>query len=370
MASLRIPTAGAAALAAVIGAPGSAAAQAFEWTNPAGGSWHEAANWDLLAVPSSGATARFTLPGAYQVLLRDEDAQVRSIEMRNPDAVLGIGAARQLTLTGPTHVLDGTLVINDEGLPALSELTLLSSGPIAIVGTGEIVLVDDSHWSTTYADLDDAGTRNPKTIGPGITIRGSGWVSLDFSNTGTVRADAPGRELQVRGIVTNTGVLEATDDGVLLISSIVEQVGSGRIVANGGRVRLAGDVRGGGIIATGGVVEAGGDLTDITLVQGDLVLPEQGSVRILDGMTMNGTLHVTGVAAGGFSRVYLATDQTLSGAMTIALNEGTPVAIGAAQLADWFTSRPTTTLDTGVAVRGSGEVSATLINRGVISADQ
>src|SRR5687767_2379962 len=40
---------------------------AIRWTNPAGGSWHVAANWDLNRVPAAGDDVVIDLPGTYLV---------------------------------------------------------------------------------------------------------------------------------------------------------------------------------------------------------------------------------------------------------------------------------------------------------------
>ena len=70
-------------------------------------------------------------------------------------------------------------------------------------------------------------------VGADHTIRGTGQITCDFVNLGTIRADADGRTLQVySGAKSNEGLLLATGNGVLsLDAATIPQSGAGTIRA-------------------------------------------------------------------------------------------------------------------------------------------
>ena len=360
-------------LGAVSGTVGSAAAQDIEWDNASGGVWHDATNWNPMTIPlSSGQVAVVGLPGTYTVGIgAGISPQISGLRLTNPNATVAIANGRDLFLNGPDVVINGTVLVNETGSTSATRL-LIGEPDLLITGSGQIVLNDSSSTAAGRAQLIDLIGGRSTTLGPDMTLRGSGQVNLVLTNDGTIRADAAGRELAIIGPnKNNNGLMEAVGGGLLRLATVVDQGTTGRMVADGGEIRLISTVVGGEIDSSAGLFEirAGSSaLTDVALVTGDIEIENGRDLFIRGGLTMDGTFIVNREGSTSATRLLLGTSGTLDGNMTVFLNDTSSTATGRAQLID-AVGDLTTTLAETVTVRGSGQINANIINNGTIIAD-
>ncbi|MEO7115322.1 MAG: choice-of-anchor D domain-containing protein, partial [Caldimonas sp.] len=270
------------------------------------------------------------------------------------------------------------------------------------VANGGILSMDSASGSasqtlagTVTINLNDPGARfaidgnGSTTLGSGVTVRGQGNIGTPINvggtnlltNNGLISADVTGGTLNIvapgnSGSFVNNGTLQAINGANLLLSTdILAQAGS-QIVAGLGSSVTQNGVRVNGVISTsgGGVFNAAssaGNYLDAVNFTGSLDLGSIANARerIVNGGTINGAVNV---ANGGILSMDSSAGtaiQTLSGNATINLNDA-----GARFAID---GNGTTTLASGVTVRGQGNIGTainvggtnTLVNNGLISAD-
>jgi hypothetical protein len=191
-----------------------------------------------------------------------------------------------------------------------------------------------------------------------------GWDGLSIINEshGIIDANIAGQGLYLNGHggITNTGLLEATDGGILQISNQLVNNSGGTVAANGGTVVISdssiaygqtlsmgsGEIEGGLVLANGGAIrfdngEAVGStlsslnggtlgvdssylarLSGVTLSTGNTWTAAQGSQTFLrDSLTNNGNFQIIG---GGGNDTFLTVESnlTLLGAGFVTLNSG------------------------------------------------
>ncbi|MDX2147986.1 MAG: GC-type dockerin domain-anchored protein [Planctomycetota bacterium] len=259
------PVAARLALAAGIGVAAagvsSAAAQPFFWTNPAGGNWHEAANWNPRQVPSGPvADAFIELPGTYTIT-SNSSVQLGNLELRAPLAVLRATAPLNLAL-GAT--IDGRLELGNGSTSAVLQPRVSSPIGIVLAGSGRIFLN-----GTGAPGSEIRGDAAGFVIGSELEVTGSGLIRGRIRNDGLILANLPGRELEYLPLVPgiNNGVLGAGVSSTL-------RLGPGAIISQGAP-------EGGLIEAVGGgtvLVEPGAVITG-----GQIATREDGRVRFLSG---------------------------------------------------------------------------------------
>ena len=362
----------AAALGAAAGMTAGLHAQDINWDNASGGLWDDAINWNPAEVPSAPPeVAVIALPGAYDVLIRSLSPNVADLMITNPNAFVGLSSGRDLRISGPMATINGTLMLNDQG--STSGARLVIADPMCVLdGTGEIVLNDTSPTAVGRAQIIDAVGGQSTVIAPNLTLRGSGQVAAALTNNGVVRADADGRWLNVfGGAKTNNARYEAIDGGIMRIAGTVVQSPAGEIVANGGVVTLVSTIEGGEIDSRNGLFQidgGNGRLNGVDRVQGDIEIQNGRDLQIRDGLTLDGTILINRDGSTTGTRVLFANNGTIDGNGEIILNDTSPSAVGRAQMID-LVGGIETTLASTVLVRGSGQVSASLINNGTIRAD-
>ena len=146
---------------------------------------------------------------------------------------------------------------------SISYGTIYFNGTQTLTGTGSVVLAPYYPGSTYAAGLQITGTLTQAT---GHTISGAGRDFEDvFVNQGLINANVPGDTLGTNGAssqLTNAGIMEATNGGILLLSSPINNAG-GTILASGGTVEMTASVKqlSGGTL-TGGtwIAQAGSPL--------------------------------------------------------------------------------------------------------------
>ncbi len=365
-----LATALAAGAAVGLGMSGTASGQVIPWSNPAGGSWHVAANWNGNEPDTSAETAQIALAGTYSVSLT-LSRSIGSLLLTNPSASLEIGNGASLTLNGAVSTADGLITINPSGGGSSTDLIL---GPGTVLGgAGQIVL------NATSGFLDRArvygGVGSTWTHSAGHVIRGKGRLYYSFINNGTLRGDAPAETLDcVQGTITNNGSIEATNAGTFLINSdAIVQTGGGQLLASGTSSEIAmssASITGGSVNAT-----AGGRVRSATGIQawngpitssGPIAIDNGTSIASNGGLTHTGTILVNTQGGGSVTALTVAEGSTLGGTGTVTLNASSNF-LDRAEV--YSPNQKAWIHGSGHTINGRGHVYYALTNNGLISAD-
>ena len=219
-----------------------------------------------------------------------------------------------LTLNGTAHI-NNSSVIGFEG-----DQTLLGNATFVFGAVGNNRLSIDGNTTLTLAPTvvlrgQDATIGTPVFLGGTVRLSNQGLISADV-DTGVFNVAPTNAAFDA---VSNSGTLEAKNGGTLNLNSHVTNTGSGQIhVAGASRVNHNGVRITGGVInvdATGSFSPANNGnnhLSGVT-VNGDINMLALSQERIINGMTLNGTVHMNNNSILGFEG-----NQTLGGNGTLA----------------------------------------------------
>ncbi|CAK9014508.1 Uncharacterized protein (Fragment), partial [Durusdinium trenchii] len=276
---------------------------------------------------------------------------------------------RDLVIRGGLD-MDGTVFVNRDGGTSGSRFLFATSGTLE--GDLTVRMNDTSPTAAGRAQFVDAVGGITTTIADTVAVRGAGQMTANFINEGTVSADSAGRELAILGVAkVNNSLIEAVDGGLLRLGTPINQGPDGRIVADGGEVRLISTIEGGRVDSTNGLfeIEAGaGNLNNLDRFDGDIEIQNGRDLVIRGGLIMNGEILVNREGGTSGTRVLMGTSGTLDGDMTITMVDTSPTAGGRAQFID-AVGGLVTTLGENVVIQGSGQLSAAIINEGTIIAN-
>ncbi|RNC81798.1 MAG: hypothetical protein ED559_08440 [Phycisphaera sp.] len=324
-------------------------------------------NWDAAIPTGLGQSAGFGLSGAYTVTL-DVNPMIADVSITNPDVLISIPPGRNLDLNGASLLNQGLIELN----PSASSLNALFtvSSNIAASGSGQI-------WMRTSSD-------NSQIVGAGIlsnaashTIRGVGQIHTAVVNDGLVQADisvsVSGNDLEIRGDVTNNGTLSSATNSLLeLVGVTIDQTGGGTIFSEdaaavavtsqdaaiiGGTIDRAGtgelDILSGGVAAVTSVTNSG--FID--------VLPGGSIVVDGTGMINDGTIAVNQNASSLNALMTFVASGNLDGSGMLMMRTSADNS--------QFNTDPAVTVTQGAnhTTTGVGQLNASLINNGVVSAD-
>jgi fibronectin-binding autotransporter adhesin len=231
------------------------------------------------------------------------------------------GSTVQL-LAGETMYLEGSIV-NDGiifGNTSSYGTTLQFVANTTLSGGGKVTMSNDG---SNTIDTNTAGTTltnmNNTISGVGNIGGGSG---LNIVNQGTINANVSGGTLTIEpyngtvGTTTNTGTMEASNGGILLIEDAVTNTG-GVILATGtgSQVTLYGATIIGGTLtsSSGGAFYAQNDplLNGVTISTGSSIDIQSGQTLTLEGtITNKGTINVESTSYG--STLYIDGNVTLT----------------------------------------------------------
>ena len=269
-------------------------------------------------------------------------------------------------------------VRNNTSILAVDGSTLTNNGTIELtantgMGDGRMRVDSDVTFDGTGDLLCGADifteSGSSLTNGPDHTIHhGKGSIRAGLVNEGTVDADRTDDAISLRETVkTNNGLMRASSGAYLDIYTTVDQGPAGRIVADGGWVRLRdGTVTGGTLDSTDGstIHTVSGTINTIADLTNDgyIDVVNNGSVLAVAGtnVTNNGTIELTANTGGGSGRMRVDADTTLSGTGAVLCG------------ADIYTNTDNT-LTNGAdhTIRfGQGYIRAPLVNDGTINADR
>ncbi len=449
------------------------------WIDPNGGDWDTASNWSSGAVPAAGDDVTISIAVTNPITHGSSPSDfVNSITSSDPIVLsagsLSIAAASTFSNTvtlsggrlagGPISMTDGATLVGTGNVGTLSGVTLdgtldlatnnqanvTITGGLTLNGTvdlgnasgstygrlhfvgaqtlggmGSVILGGNPDYNaiTTATSNGDAGTL---TIGAGITIHGKygsiGNSALPLINQGTIADDVSGGVLNVYGTNwTDTGPLQASNGGELVLNGPWTSTASISITANGGgEVVLAGtysvdagaSIGGSGgtvyfegtvnstgttlalnsasltYILDGGAIDGGtfamtdgatlvgtgnvGTLSGVTLDGTlDLATNNQANVTITGGLTLNGTVDLGNASGSTYGRLHFVGAQTLGGMGSVILG-GNPD-YNAITTATSNGDAGTLTIGAGITIHGKygsiGNSALPLINQGTIADD-
>ncbi len=270
-----------------------------------------------------------------------------------------------LAIGGSTFTNEGVTTINPQGNASFAT-TLQGLSNMLIDGSGVVVL-NASNAGAQITNTDGTTLTN----GALHTIRGYGQITAEMTNNGLVSADVSGTTLTLnQKAKTNNALLEAANNGTLAISGIsIHQGGGGTLLADAGTVTLSSATINGGDLVTandGLIVGVGGTqtLNNVDL-DGSYHITVNTATSLSPGtFTNNGTVTVNPQGNSSFGTTLAAGGAvTIDGTGTIVLNANA----GAAQIIG--VPGEALTLGTGQTVRGWGQISAPVVNNGLIQAD-
>ncbi|MGH9774471.1 MAG: SBBP repeat-containing protein [Candidatus Acidiferrales bacterium] len=197
------------------------------------GNWSTAADWNTNSVPNSATTDVCIDNGnnVNSVVTLDVTVNVRTLTIDAGDTLI-ISDGQQLDVNGN---------ISNSGqitLAAASAQTFLRIvGAVSLTGSGTVTLTTSG---VGPAIIDQVGGSNPTLTNVGNTIQGQGLIggnglALVNQAAGIINANVPGKAMQLipNGTVTNAGLLEATNGGVLDINGAVWNNAGGTFLSSG-----------------------------------------------------------------------------------------------------------------------------------------
>ena len=173
--------------------------------------------------------------------------------------------------------------------------TLSIDGTATLSGGGTVEMIDPPAGNFIIA----APNTNSTLVNINDTIDGTGTIgngngNLTLQNSGIVNANVSGEQIVINtgNTVTNYGLLEASNGGVLTIDDSL--VNFGTLAANGGTFHIIGAVGGSGVatISGGGTLELGG--TDAQTVTFD----DASTLKLDNATPISFTGQIDGLAVG------------------------------------------------------------------------
>jgi hypothetical protein len=310
-------------------------------------------------VTDTGAAGRVFTSGAVTLDSVDHSGTLTTVQQGSTLSIIGAGI-----------VNDGVIQLNPVGSASNALMVFDQSG--MLTGAGEVRMrtsADNSQINT--------GAGQSITHTAGHTIRGVGQINAALANAGVIAADVSvsvsGTTLELQTAnKTNPGTLLAMAGSVLNIESIaVDQAGGGLIHADdGGTVALFGpaSILGGAVTGdpTGAVAVRSGSVTTLDGVALDapVTIDAGGTVAIGPaGISNNGVIQLNPIGSASNALLTAPLSTSITGAGEIRMRT----------FADnsQITASPGAVLTHAAShtIRGVGQISAEIINDGLIAAD-
>lgn len=270
------------------------------------------------------------------------------------------------TLLQGTITNNGTIALNSGG----NSTNLQISGPVTLTGTGTVNLGNNFN-NRIYA------TNGVDTLTIKQLIQGAGQIGVGLTtliNQSTINANFSGSTLLIQpnsGGFTNSGILEATNGGVLeLQSGTFTNTGATieALNASGPSMVLLSNstVTGGTLTTTGnGIIENTNNatLSGVTLTTGTSFLEPDNTSTLWQGtITNNGTISVN--SGGNSTNLQIGGPVTLTGTGTVNLGNNFNNRI--------YATNGTDTLTIKQVIQGAGQIGVgltTLVNQSTIDSN-
>lgn len=324
---------------------------ATSWQGGGAGVWSAPANWSA-GVPSNNNTCISTASSAVTL---DVNGTAADLTLSLATDTLNIGNGLDLTVSGATISNAGKINMNSSG--GATELVI--GGSTTLSGGGTLTMSSNS---------------NNMILGGGTftnqeTIQGAGVIganNLTLVNSGTIDVNVVGTlEINPSGGTTNTGTLEASHDGTLVLTGTFTNAG-GTIWANtaGATVKLGGATINGGTLKGSGIIESTANSTlNGVSNSANYMITQSGATTISGTITNTGT--ITLASAGSNTFLYVSGNTTLKGNGKVVLGKGGPNIIEGASTGQEVLTNSSTIEGTG----NIGDGFMGLINTGSIIAD-
>src|SRR5580658_2933577 len=319
------------------------------WTGAVSADWSNTLNWALGS--PSGQNVLINLTAGQTATDDDFSVSIGTLTLSN--AVDSVTVENNITLTvGGNISNNGTITLasggNNTVLDLATSATLSGSGTL-VLGSGGPNLIGGASGVTltNTSTIEGGGSGSNDQVG-------EGQIAINNSTGGIINANVSGTNLYVNpgAASTNSGTLEATNGGTLVLDGSSWNNAGGTISAAAGSVvDLANGVSitGGTLNTTGsGVVEEGSSqtisLTNVTN-SGTYDILNNSTTQVSGTITNNGTINLE--SGGNNTELDLTASTTLSGSGTVVLGGGGPNFIGGA-------SGTTLTNDSTIVGGGSG----------------
>jgi hypothetical protein len=257
------------------------------------GNWSDASKWSA-GVPTASSN----------VLIDNGNGKASMVTIDIASAACGnltVDSDDSLTIpSGMTLTVNGASIVNNGAINDNGTVNIASGKSVALSGTGVVTVTQ------AIISGDSASTLTIASTIQGSGSIGQGGLSLINQSSGLVNANQINQALFF-GIVesptvTNQGLLEATNNGILSLGSTIDNT-SGTVSANGGIVGNNGTLENGTVTSSGsGEVRNSG-----------LMRATTGAVLTLSGVTSNGrTVEAQGsgskvLVPGTFTNVHIIT---------------------------------------------------------------
>jgi fibronectin-binding autotransporter adhesin len=309
---------------------------------------------------------------------------------------------------GDTITNTGTMVLNDTGGNAGASFqgTISNSGSLQIesrgdavtlnipanqtltvTGSGNVTMGDGTSNSYNNQNFISGGN-GPATLVNESTIEGTGTIEngIAVTNSGTINANVPtgsnNLQLQITrldtGAMTNTGTVEATNGGALILGAITLANAGGTVSASGAGsyVNTSGSSITGGTFTTsnGGTIYAdqnGGTISTLTGITntGAMVIQDNQAAALSGTVTNTGTITVDSSGDNTTLAIPVGQTLTLTGSGSVVLTNFSQSTVAA-------TSCGSATLVNASTIQGSGiffpntNCFGTMTNSGTLLANQ
>ena len=341
------------------------------------GNWSNASLWSLGVVPNGNYNALID-SGVVSPVALDVSAGIENLTIDSNDS-LSFNPGTQLTINGGTISNAGEIIINGGGG---SNTYLLLGANTTLSGGGTVTLSTVSGGGSAIIQGSGFTLTNSNNTIEGSGIIGNGSLALVNQSGGVIDANSSGQALLLNGSggITNSGLLEATNSGILNVDGGVVNNAGGNITANGGTVQLYGgtDIQGGTLnsLNSGTLGTPGGNTATldgstangaVTLSTGSTYTTGLGAQTTLLGTINNkGTFLVNG-GNGSNSYLLLGANTTLQGGGTVTLSTNPSNGGNAIIQGSGLTLTNTNNLIQGAGIIGNG--SLTFVNESTVDAN-
>jgi hypothetical protein len=356
-----------------------ARADTHTWTDAAVGNsnWNDGGNWSPVGPPASLDSVIIPTPtggaGPAEIINFDAAVADATVGANGTTPQIRIHAGRDLTINAGDLINNGLIVVNSNAGTTAARLRFSAfAGDFAntLSGAGTVLLQAGAQtFPTAVAPAAIDTISSILTQAAGHTIRGIGRINANMVNNGEIWADdyaaAPGGntlELTTNGM-TNNGTIGATAGGTLDVVGTysITQGAAGAIAAadDGATVQFRNLV-----FVTGGTLETKGTGIIVTFAGGTTRLNgvvNEGNYRVNNnGFTF---IDGAGFTNNGFVDLRDSMNFLTSGTLD---GDGEIVLVGAGSIETQ--TGITFNHAAGHTIRGDGQVTAALVNEGLIEA--
>jgi len=247
------------------------------WNVGSSGFWNTGSNWSA-GTPSSTISACI-IDGTSTVTLNSgQNLFVDDLELASGNTLTS-GLNMNLFMYGTQMINNGSVLLNGGGG---ANAILVLENNVTLSGGGTFTMTNAGGGGSAYIEQGIGGLTftNQSTI-QGTGILGNGGLALNNSGTINANVSAQAMSLNQSGGTTNSGLLEASNGGVLQLLSITINNAGGHVTANSGST----------VQISSNTTIKGGTLTN----NGGTLGTTSGSNAFLDGSTGSGSVTINGI---------------------------------------------------------------------------